>query len=206
MTRGFLLLLYHIYYNMIITDVKKMSNPNLKIRIANLADVQSIFDITRTTWLDTYPNEESGIRYEDIIARFSDCEKFFQKIRKRIEPHDNNNCGWVADLGGKIVGFSTAVREDSVREGDIREGDERVLIKAIYVRPEYQGQGIGGELLREMLDFYKNSKEFWLEVAIYNNRAIGFYEKFGFQIVPDSAGKHEIISDKFIPTIKMKKR
>jgi len=172
-----------------------MFNPSIKIRPANLADVQPIFDITRTTWLDTYPNEEFGVRYGDIVAKFSDSEKSFQKISKRIESHDNDNCGWVAESGGKIVGFSTAVRENN----------KGVLVKAIYVRPEYQGRGIGGELLREILKFYKNSKKFWLEVAVYNKKAIGFYEKFGFQIISGSEGKCEIIGDKFIPTIKMKR-
>jgi ribosomal protein S18 acetylase RimI-like enzyme len=70
--------------------------------------------------------------------------------------------------------------------------------------PEYQGKGIGRILLQKILDFLKNSKEIWLEVAIYNENAINFYQKSGFHIVPGTESKREIIEGKFIPTIEMK--
>jgi GNAT superfamily N-acetyltransferase len=43
--------------------------------------------------------------------------------------------GWVCELDGKIRGFSYAAREDG-------------SIWALFIRPEYEGQGIGSRLLK----------------------------------------------------------
>ena len=42
---------------------------------------------------------------------------------------------WVCELDGKILGFSYAAREDG-------------SIWALFIRPEYEGQGIGSRLLK----------------------------------------------------------
>ncbi len=63
----------------------------------------------------------------------------------------------------------------------------------------------GKILLQKILDFLTDSEEIWLKIAIYNEKAINFYQKFGFHIVPGTEGKHKIIERKFIPTVQMKR-
>ena len=57
-----------------------------------------------------------------------------------------------------------------------------VHILSISVRNEMQSQGIGTLLLKSMLDQCKvmNYKKIFLEVRVSNEKAINFYEKFGF--------------------------
>jgi len=55
-------------------------------------------------------------------------------------------------------------------------------ILSISVRNEMQTKGIGTLLLKSMLDQCKvmNYKKIFLEVRVSNEKAINFYEKFGF--------------------------
>ena len=55
-------------------------------------------------------------------------------------------------------------------------------ILSISVRNEMQSNGIGTLLLKSMLDQCKvmNYKKIFLEVRVSNEKAINFYEKFGF--------------------------
>ena len=55
-------------------------------------------------------------------------------------------------------------------------------ILSISVRNEMQSKGIGTMLLKSMLDQCKvmNYKKIFLEVRVSNEKAINFYEKFGF--------------------------
>ena len=55
-------------------------------------------------------------------------------------------------------------------------------ILSLSVRNEMQSKGIGTLLLKSMLDQCKvmNYKKIFLEVRVSNEKAINFYEKFGF--------------------------
>ena len=55
-------------------------------------------------------------------------------------------------------------------------------ILSISVRNEMQSKGIGTLLLKSMLDQCKvmNYKKIFLEVRVSNEKAINFFEKFGF--------------------------
>jgi len=166
----------------------------MKARLTTVNDAEGVFNVQKMTWIDSYPNEKYGVKREDIVERFADEKKFIAKTRKKVEGYGKDICGWVVELDGKIVGFSATYKDKG-----------KNLVGAIYVLPEHQGKGIGKILLQKVLDFLKDSKEIWLEVASYNKNAINFYEKSGFHIVPGTEGEHEIIEGKFIPTIEMKR-
>lgn len=53
------------------------------------------------------------------------------------------------------------------------------------VRPYAMGTGLAAQLLTFFIDTVssKNATSIWLEVRESNRRAIGFYQKFGFEIV-----------------------
>ena len=82
--------------------------------------------------------------------------------------------GWVCEADNMIVGFSIA---------DLKENN----IWALFVRPEYEGMGIGKKLHELMLNWYfSQGKEMvWLGTAP-NSRAALFYRKAGWK----ETGKH----------------
>ena len=86
--------------------------------------------------------------------------------------------------GDEIIGFARLI------------GDETIFlyVQDVMVKPEYQGKGIGRELVSACIGYIKSQlKEGWrIKIVIVSAKGKeGFYEKFGFQIRPnenDGAG------------------
>ena len=143
---------------------------NIEIKDASGEDVDGIRYVLKTTWLDTYPNEELGITKEDIEQRFDDSTPEAQERLARQKQNINTKPDrheWVAK-DGQVVGWCLALR-----------GEEN-HIQTLYILPEYQGKGAGGKLLTAALGWIGKDKEVSLNVASYNQNAIGFYERYGF--------------------------
>ena len=98
-----------------------------------------------------------------------DCEEYLTVRGK----------GWVCEIGDTIVGFSIA---------DLKDNN----IWALFLRPEYEGRGIGKKLHGMMLEWYfsQTQKTVWLGTAP-NTRAEKFYRKAGWEEV-GTHGKGEI--------------
>ena len=77
----------------------------------------------------------------------------------------------VADSGGELGGMAFAKAGE---DGKI------LMLHQLYVRPAYQGHGIGGMLLDEILNCFPEAETVRLEVEEANARAIAFYEAYGF--------------------------
>jgi GNAT superfamily N-acetyltransferase len=82
--------------------------------------------------------------------------------------------GWVCEIDNLVIGFAIA---------DLVENN----IWALFLRPEYEGKGIGKKLHDMMLDWYfsKTKEKVWLGTAM-NTRAELFYKRHGWREV----GKH----------------
>jgi ribosomal protein S18 acetylase RimI-like enzyme len=62
-----------------------------------------------------------------------------------------------------------------------------IYIQQIHILPEYQGKGIGSNILNEMIKYSKkNKKSIHLDVFKYNDRALEFYKKMGFKIYDEN--------------------
>jgi len=87
--------------------------------------------------------------------------------------------GWVCEMDGQVVGFSIV---DVVSHN----------VWALFLRPEYEGRGIGRQLHGLMLDWYfsQTHATLWLSTSP-GTRAEGFYRKAGWQEV-GLYGKGEI--------------
>lgn len=77
--------------------------------------------------------------------------------------------GWVCELNNEIVGFAIV---------DLKESN----IWALFIRPDYEGKGIGKALHHLMLDWYfeQTKNKIWLGTAP-NTRAEKFYEMQGWK-------------------------
>jgi len=78
------------------------------------------------------------------------------------------------------------MRQDSIAVGcgGIKLfGTEYGEVKRMYIRPAYQGQGLGKAMLQHLADFAQQHDVFVLrlETGIYQTAAIKLYEGFGFQ-------------------------
>lgn len=130
-----------------------------KIREAEASDSEAVSKILRDTWLSTYPSKKFAIYKEDIAAI-----NFKGSIVNTETKHI-----WVAvteDL--LVVGVCKASKM-------LTEG----WLKALYVLPEYQSHGIGSALLSRALGWF-GAIPIFVNVAVYNEKAIAFYLKHKF--------------------------
>ena len=89
----------------------------------------------------------------------------------------------LAEHDGEVVGFVRATtRDDGTKE-----------LEAIYIRSDMFGRGLGGQLMSQAMEWVGDESDAVLEVVSYNQRAIRFYEKFGFEKV---AGSERMYRDK----------
>jgi len=143
----------------------------ITIQKPNKEDVKDIQQVFYKTWLATYPNSDIGITVEDIEERFKN--RFSEKaIQKRLDDISNKNSDklfLVAKDNNEVVGVCRVIKEDKLNK-----------LEAIYVLPEFQGQGIGKMFWIEALKFWNNDKIIIVQVASYNSNAIRFYERLGF--------------------------
>jgi|SRR5215217_1651390 len=124
------------------------------IRDAAEGDIPGIFAVrisVRENHLSTEQLAEIGITHQTIL----------ETIHK--EP-----CMWVAVNDDDIIGFSMGSSEDS-------------CLFAAFVRPEWEGQGIGRLLVERAEQFlFESSQSLWLHTE-GSSRAAGFYEKLGWK-------------------------
>lgn len=107
-----------------------------------------------------YSVTENMLSESDLVNE-EECESYLTKRGK----------GWVCEVDGQIVGFAIA---------DLRENN----IWALFLKPEYERQGIGRQLHTIMLDWYfsETQKTVWLGTNP-NTRAELFYRKAGWKEV-----------------------
>ena len=158
--------------------MKKVIHPNetreqeniLEVRLATIADAPNIARIQNDSWLVTYPNEAAGITREDLVGYLGNIDARAFRWEGRLEKNDPNIRISVLKHDDRVIGFSSVTKMANVGHVD-----------ALYLDPEFSGKGMGAEILEEGLRWLGNDTPIELEVASYNNRAIRFYERFGFR-------------------------
>lgn len=164
-------------------------------------DVYGIRRVQRLGWLCTYPNEKAGITKEEIEQKFAvdDTEEGQSAIEARKQGFkDPLIHTWVAKDKAEIVGFCVASKKDN-----------KNTILALYVLPDYQGKGIGTNLIKASFDWLGDKQDIYVAVASYNNQAISFYKKNDFEetgekgLLDESA---KLPSGKTIPEVQLIKR
>jgi GNAT superfamily N-acetyltransferase len=184
-----------------ITISNELDNSSVTIERALPEDAEAVSELLRQTWLATYPNAKAGITEEDIRLRTEgeNGERIPQNVenwRKRIESDDGSVAVFVARTDGKVLGMAALGIIDGKRK-----------IGAMYVLPEAQGKGVGSILMQNALEWHGDKEDIYLLVASYNQNAIDFYKRFGFeQTDTPIVDEGNVYGDTHIPEIKMIKR
>ena len=143
----------------------------MTITEANPEDARTLAYIKQITWLTSYTNEEYGITEADVKSKEFECEKLIHNRVQHLEADRTANQTWVAREKAEIAGYCRAVK-----------GDEFNEIVTLYLLPKWQSKGVGSRLLRRALEWLGDDKDVVLGVVQYNENAIRFYEKFGFEL------------------------
>lgn len=125
----------------------------------NDSEMESIFRIIN----------EAAMAYKGVIPedRWKEPYMPMEELRKEIE----SGVRFYGYYIGKVVAVA-----------GIQDVLDKTLIRHVYVLPEFQRKGIGGKLVKHLVDLAENDEVLvgtW-EAAWW---AIKFYEKYGFRLV-----------------------
>lgn len=91
-----------------------------------------------------------------------------------------NTVFFIAEERGEIIGYSGAEIQTNPASFKFKK---RGHLFNLYVRPKYQGKGIGKRLIKKTLRWFKEKKISDLMIMVYshNKKAHQIYKKLGFK-------------------------
>jgi ribosomal protein S18 acetylase RimI-like enzyme len=103
---------------------------------------------------------------------------------------DENAGVFVAETGRELVGFVHAILRDAPSH-PIFVPRHYVIVESILVKSSYQDQGAGRILMNKIQDwaFSKGASSIELNVYEFNETAISFYKKLGYQTLSRKMSK-----------------
>lgn len=142
------------------------------IRQAKLNDATGIAKVHVDSWRTTY----KGIIPDDFLNNLSYEQR--TELWKRNIAKEDNYVVVAENNKGQIVGFADAWK----RETNLVENTSDLT--SIYLLEEYQGEGIGKKLLKELFANFKQLgyRKIFVEV-LEENRTRYFYEYYGAKLV-----------------------
>lgn len=135
------------------------------VRTAGERDLAAVRALLVETWHATY----DGIYGADRVSAITDDWHSLESLRRRLTRPNSEFL--VADDGKTIGGMAFAAADDT---------GKTVALHQLYVLPAFQGRGVGGMLLDEILDDFPDAERVRIEVEEQNGRAIAFYRAYGF--------------------------
>ncbi|MBI2798635.1 GNAT family N-acetyltransferase [Candidatus Saccharibacteria bacterium] len=157
-------------------------------------DAVAIGPMHLKSWHETYINHELGINSAFINEKMGKVakEEGNEFRRKRIAEAQANPekvmYKVVKNKAGEVVGFFIAEKIDEFND-----------LQAIYLLDSAKGSGIANELMDGFLAWLDPAKPSKLAAAAYNDRALRFYQRYGFAKTDKELPLHH---DK-MPTVEM---
>lgn len=144
------------------------------IRQMKKRDIAQVQQVAIESWHATY----DGIIPLAVQDRFLDGAYNDKSMKHRLK----SSVLFVAEMDRRIVGFANFSNVD--QRGKVELG-------ALYLYPEYQGEGIGTALLQEGIKQLEGVREIYLHVEKQNRIGARFYEAKGFEVVDEFADEFD---------------
>ncbi len=160
----------------------------VSVQRAKVEEAPEIKQALRETWLDTY----SSCIPQDVIQRVTTLWHSPQLLASEIQ-NPKVFFGVAKDENNAILGLATARK----RSADL------VAVARLYVKPHYQRQGIGSQLLEASIIAFPGARRVRLEVEEQNEKGLSFYRKQGFKAI---SRHEERVEDITLTVIAMEKQ
>ncbi len=138
-----------------------------------LGDLQVFREILRETWHDAYGGFIAAVDLDGYLDDHYSIEMLSELFRSpRVT-------GYIARVNGEPAALMRTEFNDEKR---------RLYVSSMYVRPRFQGRGIGGHLLgrAEGEARERGADSLWLGVMVKNTRALDWYRRIGFTFVEEA--------------------
>lgn len=168
------------------------------IRIASLADVDSICKLGRDSLRDAYGDmsENDPLEMEVHIQENFQPELIKESLLKPQVIY------FLIEINNIAAGYAKLIRNINEEKTEVPQS---ILLDKIYLLKPFYGQNLGQRLLDHCLSISQKEgfTEMWLVVWELNKRAVRFYEKNGFQITGKTLFK---FGSKYSEDLVMKKK
>ena len=148
---------------------------SITVRLATNDDAETIADISRKTFYDTFAPFNTPEDMDLFMREQFTKESLMEEVKYP------SNLFYLAYDGDQLAGYVKLREHKFSRDPDIRNSLE---IARIYSTINMLGKGVGKKLMQLTIDLAveKKKKMIWLAVWEKNQRAINFYTKWGFKI------------------------
>lgn len=157
----------------------------INTRVATIHDAQLIAELSRLTFYETFARQNTKENMELFMNDVFNTEALIREV------HESGNIFLLASENDHILGYARINKTSSLPFPGNTDGIE---IARFYAVKTAVGKGVGKSMMKECLKIAieKNKKSIWLGVWEHNQRAILFYESWGFS----KQGEHLFILGK----------
>lgn len=141
----------------------------IKIRLAKIGDLKKYTELFQETYQEVYTNESLGLGKDLFSKRIFNSPDTQKYLAGNLKISDKQQT-WLAFVSSNLVGSITI--EDKGKEFEL---------KGFYIKPKFQGKGIGKKLWILALKF-ANGKNVVLDIYAHNTNTIEIYKRWGFII------------------------
>ena len=174
--------------------------PQPSIRTATLTDAEQLAALAERTFRDTFAADNST---DDMDAYVRDA---FSLDRLRGELVDDGNTFLLAYVDGGEQPTGYAKLRSGTTDPSVN-GPDPIELERLYADRSAIGRGVGAALMQASLDEARSRgyRTLWLGVWERNDRAIAFYQRWGFKAVGDhvfrlgSDAQRDLIMERSVP-------
>jgi diamine N-acetyltransferase len=160
------------------TTNNKLQTPNLMsavhVRIATKDDAALIADLSRTTFFETFAEQNTRENMDKFMNEQFTRDKLMNEVGA------DNNIFLIAEIDGEVAGYA---RMREVPNPEALDSLPAIELARIYSVQSRIGKGVGSALMKKCIEVaqQQNKKVLWLGVWEKNQHAIAFYERWGFE-------------------------
>ena len=146
----------------------------INVRSCSLHDAPSLVSLGIRTFRDTFDEVNTA---ENMMLYIN---KSFTLQKVKAEIQEPGSVFFLAERNNEAIGYARVRRSEKPKE---LESDSTLEIERIYADKKYLGKRIGFLLMNTCLHYAKEHgfDTVWLGVWEHNQRAIAFYERWGFE-------------------------
>lgn len=149
---------------------------SMKIRYGTTQDAEMLSELGARTFYDTFAKDNTPENIDAYLKKSYSAEIQFRELS---EPE---NIFLIVESEGIPIGYAQLIlnsKDEAIKK------NKPIEIRRIYASQEFQGQGVGKELMQATI---REARQrgcdcIWLGVWEKNQRAIDFYKKWGFREV-----------------------
>ena len=156
----------------------RLMTTDIHLRGAHRLDLPSLAELAAATFRQAFAADNDPVDFEAYVR-----EAFSQsRLLDELEDAKNTFLVAVDDGEQRLVGYSK-LRRGTVADG--ARGQQPIELERIYVDESRLGAGLGTRLMRRCIEvaMEEGRDSMWLGVWERNERAIRFYERWGFEVV-----------------------